>query len=204
MNFREPRKITDLAEFADDYVEFMRAVPENSACDALVGYAASYFNDVAVSKAQLRILVLMFVDRIYRHAASLTIKDTALRHYYGTVTRFVLDVAAARGVRIFYILDNEIREDRFELATELFFLAGVFVVTPYRVDGTSIPFSDVRRAIDIELVAGRHIAYIEKDSSVNYLDPVIEVARATDRYAVLRNEAPSNPNVRLLSSDKNN
>jgi hypothetical protein len=86
-----------------------------SACDALIDYAANFFTDVAVSESQLQSLVLMFVDRIYRFASDLTVKDPAVTTYFSTVTRYVLDLVAARGVRIFYILDNEIREDRFEL-----------------------------------------------------------------------------------------
>ena len=37
LSFREPKKITDLAEYAGDYIEFIRATPENDACGALVG-----------------------------------------------------------------------------------------------------------------------------------------------------------------------
>ena len=198
--FREPRKITDLAEYAGDYIEYMRATPQNSACDDLVRYAAGFFTDVPVTKTQLEALVLMFVDRIYRYAADLTVKDTAVTTYLATVTRYVLDIAAARSVRIFYILDNEIRQDRFELAVELLLRAGVFVVTPYRVDGTAMRFEEVRRALDIELLAGRHVAYIEKDTSVNYLRPVMDAARLTDRYVILRNQAPTNPDVQHIPS----
>ena len=90
----------------------------------------------------------MFVDRIYRYAAALEIKDAAVTMYFSKVTRYVLDLAAARGARIFYILDNEIRSDRFELAIELMFRAGVFVVTPYTTNGTFMEFADVRQALN--------------------------------------------------------
>lgn len=199
-DFRELLKITDLAEFAGDYIEFMRAVPENSACNALVGYAASFFTDIPVTSTQLHSLALMVVDRIYRYAASVTVKDFAVEKYFGTVTRYVLDVVAARGARVLYILDNELSHDRFELAVELMFRSGVFVVTPYKTDGSVMQLSEIRRALQTELLAGRHIAYIEKDGSVDYLRPVIDLARSTDRIVAFRNEAPTGSLVQLIAS----
>jgi hypothetical protein len=40
----------------------------------------------------------------------------------------------SKGIEVFYILDNEIREDRFELSVMLYELGGVTVVTPYDDD----------------------------------------------------------------------
>jgi hypothetical protein len=202
LSFREPKKITDLAEYAGDYIEFIRATPENDACGALVGYAANFFTDIPVTDRQLDALILMFVDRIYRYAAVLEIKDAAVTKYFSKVTRYVLDLAAARGARIFYILDNEIRNDRFELAIELMFRAGVFVVTPYTTNGTFMEFADVRRALNVELIAGRHVAYVERDASVNYLRLVIDFARSTDRVVFLRNQTPANPEVQHIVSQR--
>jgi hypothetical protein len=202
LSFREPKKITDLAEYAGDYIEFIRGTPENDACGALVDYAANFFRDVPVTDRQLDALILMFVDRIYRYAAALEIKDAAVTTYFSKVTRYVLDVASARGARIFYILDNDIRSDRFELAIELMFRAGVFVVTPYTTNGTFMEFTDVRQALTVELIAGRHVAYIERDASVNYLRLVSDFAQSTDRAVFLRNQAPTNPEVQHIVSQR--
>jgi hypothetical protein len=202
LSFREPKKITDLAEYAGDYIEFIRRTPENDACGALVDYAANFFRDVPVTDRQLDALILMFVDRTYRYAAALEIKDAAVTTYFSKVTRYVLDLAAARGARIFYILDNEIRSDRFELAIELMFRAGVFVVTPYTTNGTFMDFADVRHALNVELIAGRHVAYAERDASVNYLRLVVDFAQSTDRAVFLRNQAPTNPEVQHIVSQR--
>ena len=202
LSFRDPKKITDLAEYAGDYIDFIRATPENDACGILVNYAANFFTDIPVTDRQLDALILMFVDRIYRYAAALEIKDAAVTTYFGKVTRYVLDLAAARGARIFYVLDNEIRSDRFKLAIELMFRAGVFVVTPYNTDGTVMEFADVCHALDVELKAGRHVAYIERDASVNHLRSVIDFARSTDRAVFLRNQAPTSPEVQHIVSQR--
>jgi hypothetical protein len=198
--FREPKKITDLAEFAGDYIEFMRATPQNSVCERLIDYAASFFTDVPVTTGQLQGLAVMVVDRIYRYAADLTIKDAATTAYFSEVTRYILDFLAGRDVRVFYILDNDIRRDRVDLAMELMFRAGVFVVSPYNVDGTTMDAADVRRPLDVELLAGRHVAYVEKDASVDHLRLVMELARDTDRLVIFRNVAPTSPEVQHIPS----
>lgn len=116
------------------------------------------------------------------------------------VTRYVMDIVRARGVRVFYILDNEIRQDRFELAVELMRAAGVSVVTPYARDGSALSLEHVKGALDLELLAGRHVAYIEKDATVDYLRQVIDFAATTDWMVIFRNEVPTDKRVRLIPS----
>lgn len=198
--FRAPTSITDLAEHAGDYIEYMRVIPDNSVSDSLVEYAASFFADVPATEQQLRALAVMFVDRIYRYAAELSIKDAAVTAYFANVTRYVLDFIAGRGLRVFYILDNQIRQDRFELTMDLMFSSGVSAVAPYRVDGSCMQSADVLRALQIELLAARHVAYIEKDASVNHLQPVTELACSTARLVIFRNQAPTSPAVEIIPS----
>lgn len=191
-HFREPRKVTDLAEFAGDYIDAMRQHGDDSACADLVDYAASFFADVQVTQHQLEALGVMFVDRLYLYSSELTVKDYRTHLYFSKVTRYVLDVIRARGVRIFYILDNEIREDRFELALRLMFDAGMWVVTPYLTDRSPASLDAVRWMIDVQLLAGRHVAYIEKDASIDYLRPVKDHATATEWFVIFRNQVPTN------------
>ena len=66
LSLREPKRITDLAEYAVDYIEIIRATPENDTCGALIDYAANFFTDVPITDRQVDALILMFVDRIYR------------------------------------------------------------------------------------------------------------------------------------------
>jgi hypothetical protein len=198
--FRGPRRITDLAELANEYIEYMRNNPHDDTTTKLVEYAALFFADVPLTTQQVQGLLTLIVDRLYRDAAQLTISDRALKIYIATVTRYLLDALNARRVRIFYVLDNELREDRLELTLELFSAAGVFVVTPYNEDGSAMDFAHVERALFVQLLAGRHVAYIERDASVNYILAVLDLARITDHVVVLRNLGPRDPSVRVIES----
>jgi hypothetical protein len=69
--------------------------------------------------------------------------------------------------------------------------AGVFVVSPYNAAGPTMDAADVRRALEVELLAGRHVAYVEKDASVDHLRLVTELtARDTNRLVIFRNVTP--------------
>lgn len=195
-----PKRITDLAEFAADYIDVMRATPRGSTAADLITYAFAYFSDTQPSPRLLEALGLMFVDRLYRLSSELPFKDVHVNVYVATVTRYVLDVVRARGVRLFYILDNEIRQDRFEFAIELLQEAGFSVVTPYARDGQANPLEEVRAKLALELLAGRHVAYIEKDRSVDYLRPVINFASATESLVIFRNEVPTLTQVQQIAS----
>jgi hypothetical protein len=195
-----PRKITDLAEFAADYIDELRGAPAGGPRGQFLDYAYRYFSANHPSAALLEALTLMFVDRLYRLSSELLLKDVHVLAYVETVTRYVLDVARARGVRIFYILDNEIRPDRFDLALELMEAAGISTVTPYAPGGGAKSVDDVCAELDFHLLAGRHVAYMEKDASVDYLKPVIDLAATTDAYVVFRNEVPTLSLVRQIRS----
>ena len=198
--FRLPGKITDLAEHAPEYITFMRAVPENSVCDVLVEYTRDYFRDVKPDPRLLRALAAMVVDRMYRHAMTLVTKGPEDSLYYARVFRYVLDVLAFRGVRTFYILDNTIRFDRFHLLMTLFMHAGISVVTPYSTSEGALPLETVLEQIEIELFAGRHVAYVEMDATVNYLDAVKAKAKTTASLVFFRNRAPDDPHVEHIPS----
>lgn len=42
-------------------------------------------------------------------------------------------------------------------------------VTPYLTDRSADSVGEVQWMVDIQLLAGRHVAYIERDASVDYL-----------------------------------
>ena len=197
--FRSPGRITDLAEHAPEYITFMRAVPESSVCDVLVEYARDYLRDLKPDPRQLRALSAMVIDRMYRHAMTLVTTGPEDSLYYARVFRYLLDVLAFRGVRTFYILDNTIRLDRFHLLMKLFMHAGVSVVTPYSSEG-ALPLETVLDQIDIEVFAGRHVAYVEMDATVNYLDAVKAKAQTTASLVFFRNRAPDDPHVEHIPS----
>jgi hypothetical protein len=156
---RELRKLTDLAEFAPEYIRFMRAVPENAVCETL--WTTRTTTSAMSARPSGR------CDR--------------LRSWWWT------------GCICMPL-------DRFHLMMTLFMSAGISVVTPYTVSEGPLSLDVVRRQIDIELLAGRHIAYIEMDATVNYLSSIMDKARATDSLAFFRNRAPDDRYVEHIPS----
>lgn len=199
--FRSPLKITDLSEFAGEYIELMSGQPDQKVTDRLIDYAFHFFRDMTLTDHQRRSLALMVVDRVYRYSAGIIQYDKkAGPTYFARVIRYLLDTLSSQGIRVFYILDNEIRFDRYVLLVELFMSAGIAVVSPYTVDAGPLSVDAVKHLLAVEVSAGRHIAYVEMDASVNYLSEVMRFACETDRLVVMRNVAPPDPSVRHLPS----
>lgn len=128
----KPKKITDLIDKIDLYLEEMRKQDNLDEVPMyLNSYAWNFFRDVNPDTQQLQSLSVFVADHIYRYAAAATLTDNFTRKYFASVVSTLLDTLQSRGVDTFYILDNEIREDRLLLTIQLFALAGVAVVTPY-------------------------------------------------------------------------
>jgi hypothetical protein len=73
--FGSPRKISDLAEFAADYIAELRGSPAGASRGRFLTYAFDYFSDNAPSMRALEALGLMFVDRLYRLSSELPFTD---------------------------------------------------------------------------------------------------------------------------------
>lgn len=194
-----PHKLTDLADsgVVDSYIDAMRAQGELLAIPRwLRHYAYSYCRDVSLEEEKLEALAIFVADQTYRYSVRLTAIDAYTRMYFTDVVGYVWDILRHRGIGMFYILDNEMRDDRFMLAAELFMRAGVAVVTPY--DGHA-NFESVAEDLRVRMAAGRHVAYIEKDASVNYIPQVAEMARGSGYLSVLRNRAPGDVHLTRLA-----
>lgn len=153
-----------------------------------------------VPLAHVEQLAVFVADHTYRFSAQAEMVDQYVHAYFFAVTRYLWDCISARGVRFFYVLDNTIREDRFKLAYDLFLRSGVAVVTPYDWKSEQT-WELAERHLRLHLMAGRHIVYIEKDASVNYLNRVLEVARRSLHKTVLRNRAPDDPMVTWIQNE---
>ena len=110
---------------------------------------------------------------------------------------YSLELVGTNDGGIRYVLDNELRQDRFELATLLFEWCGVAVVTPYGRKGL-LSFDEVEDLIREHKAAGRHIAYIEKDTSVNYIGSVAHIAPEGRYLGLFRNRAPDSNHIEIL------
>ncbi len=228
-------KITDIIEKIDLYLAEMRKNDDKTELPKqLTNYIWNFFRDVSPDKEKLKSLAIFLVDHTYRYSSSATQVDDYTRAYFATVITEFWDAIQSRGVDIFYILDNELREDRFLLTIQLFALSGIAVVSPYMVKGKyheymtveeqakwALSFSSedfnpmkvtitmdssefLREEETLDLIKKymkhkRNIVYLEKDNTVNYLDEVQKIAKDSKYISIIRNNAPEDPNVTLIS-----
>lgn len=196
----EPHKISDLIDNLEIYIAEMRETEDmESIPKYLKQYAWEYFREVELTKEDLQGMALFIVDRMYRVISNIELMDNYTRAYFAKVIPFLWDSLQNRGVDTFYILDNELREDRFRAVVELFQLTGIAVVTPYG-EHEYLKYDSVEKQIRDYMAPVRNIMYIEKDANVNYLDKVLKLAKESKYLCVFRNKAPDDPKVEVSNS----
>lgn len=133
----KPQNLVDLIDKIDIYLEKMRINKDMTEIPKkLSGYRWFYFRDVNPDKETLKGMALYLVDHMYRYISYARAVDDYTRIYFATVFGELWETIQSRGVDVFYILDNELQEDRFMLTVQLFALSGFAIVTPYFVKGT--------------------------------------------------------------------
>jgi hypothetical protein len=193
-----PKLSSDSIELMEVYIAYMRADEDFETVPEMMNrFNDQIFASKDISLDQLRQLALYAVDKIYRIAAELEVRDEYTIAYFKKVVARFMKSLQDKGIEIFYILDNEIREDRFKLAVMLYELSGATVVTPYISDKT-LTFEEVEERFKSPMAHGRNIVYIEKDASVNYIERVIKIAIESRYIGIFRNYAPSNNYIKIL------
>jgi hypothetical protein len=121
--------------------------------------------------------------------------DRWTRVYAGMAPQLLLDQLRVRGICSFYILDNAIREDRFDTIVKIFSDAGYLVISP-NLDGATE--TEVLGRIDSAQILRKHIFYVERDATVNYLDAVRSVFKRPWYTVAFRNQAPTVNSIQIL------
>lgn len=145
----------------------------------------------------LSLLALTAADIFYRSICRLTILDRSTRTYVKVVGNYYFRNLSERGARCFYVVDNSIRDDRFHGIVELFGLAGFAVVSPH-LDNVGWP--DLEARLHQCVADKRHIFYVEKDTSVNFLDAVKALATNSGMAAGFRGESSDTPAIEILAT----
>ena len=196
----KPRKITDLLDNMEAYIDEMRKTKDlETIPKELKQYAWEYFREVEISKEDLQRLAIFVADKTYRVVSYIELMDNYTRAFFAKVIPYLWDSLQDRGVDTFYILDNELREDRFRAVVELFELTGIAVVTPYGEKG-NLEYEAVEKQIRDYMAPVRNIMYVEKNASVNYLDKVTKLAKDSKYLCIFRSKAPTNPKVEIFNS----
>jgi hypothetical protein len=148
-----------------------------------------------MSGEALPLLGVTAPDVFYRAVCRLTVLDRFTRIYVRTVVKYYFSQLVERGVCCFYLVDNTIRNDRFQALVELFELAGFAVVSPHL---TTASWPDLDARLRRSLAAKRHVWYVEKDASVNFLGAAKALAADSECSAAFRVEASETPAIRIL------
>lgn len=193
-----PRLSSDSVELMEVYMAYMRSCQDfDTVPDMLNRFNDQIFVSKDTSLDQLRQLAVYSMDKIYRIAAELEVRDDYTVAYFKKVIAPLMKAFQAKGIELFYILDNEIRQDRFDLAVMLYELSGATVITPYISDKT-LSFEQVEERFKSPMAHGRNIVYIEKDASVNYIGKIIKIAAESRYIGLFRNYAPSVSYLKVL------
>lgn len=144
---------------------------------------------------------IMFVaasaqDVLYRHLMKLTMFDRFTRAYSLLMVRYFFECLSEQSIRTFYILDNTLRDDRFEAVLELFELSGIGTTTPRR-DGSDWPTLASRLAESLDAMG--HVAYIQPDATVNHLAGARQLASKLPCIATFRNRDPQEAEYEIIN-----
>lgn len=151
--------------------------------------------EIVYSSERARRLGLVAPDLLYRALARIEVLDKFTRQLARTVVAYYFDELGRRGIRCFYLVDNSIADDRFAAIVELLGLAHFEVVSPY---GQSTRWIDLEPRLRTCIAERKHIAYIEKDATVNYLANVKMVAASSGYAVTFRHQASETPEVEVL------
>lgn len=162
---------------------------------ALIADLINLFRNADEHGEDLRVLGALVPDLLYIRTSELQIFDRWTRVYTAMVPQLLLDQLRVRGVSSFYVLDNSIREDRFDAVVKIFSDVGYSVISP-NLDGASE--DEVLDRIDSAQVLRKHILYVERDASVNYLDAVRGIQKRPWYTVGFRNQAPTLNSVEIL------
>jgi hypothetical protein len=128
------RKLTDLAdrEVIPLYIEEMRATEDLRIIPTFLReYAADYLRDVSVEASWVESLAIFVADHTYRFASQALLQDSYVNAYFAGVVAYLWDCVRERGVKMFYVVDNTMTDERFQFAYSLFLRSNVAVITPY-------------------------------------------------------------------------
>lgn len=219
---RQIEKITDLFDKSDFYISQIRQGDSRQALTGLLSGVLAWLDRFKSDSKAMETLAFIFADEIYRYAASSEMADDYTYLYYESLMQEFLKTFNEIGIYLFYILDNNIRQDRFDFAIQLYKLTGFSVVAPYfdNIDQSlvqDVPDKSVKivldpphqyeycnyQLVDVQLKnhieAKRNVIYIEKDDRINYIDKVMSVAKDSGYLTVFRNLAPAQSEIQVFN-----
>ena len=210
----KPNKVQDIISRVDEYLAAMRSMGQGAV--ELVAFLEKYIQEYFAKSNDLLDLkkaAVEFTDEMYVKISGFELRDIHTNGYFGIVVNRFFWELSQKGVLCFFVLDNHLRDDRFKMTVELYDTSGFTPIYPYAQselkyseEFTKLAVSDyktVEKAVDGVKAQKikRHILYVEKDDSVNYIQNVLRLAEGmqSDYVCIYRNKAPSeHPNANWL------
>lgn len=200
----QPKNIADIIHRMDEYLTEMRANRQGSMefMNDLEKFIRDYFKQSTFNELDLKKDAVAIVDGMYIQINRFMMRDIHTEGYFGIIANLLFFELARKNILVFFILDNSLRDDRFKLTVELFGVSHFTTIFPYSTeelvhsnDFTQLPIKEykaVEKQIDDAVAEKKHIFYLEKDGSVNYLHNVLALAEEfQNKYVcVFRNQAP--------------
>lgn len=200
-----PEKLSDVVYKMDNYLSAMREMSKEDVVkfvDQLDEYVRRYFDNIKSDDLELKKQLVELVDVLYLITVNLDRRDIHTDGYFGIVLNRLFWILQQKNILAFFVVDNSLRDDRFKMVTELFHSAGFNIAAPYSMDNLlygneytklpTLPYKNIEKQIDTSKSEKRHIFYIEKDDSVNYLKDVLALAEEfqSEYVCIFRNKAP--------------
>jgi len=206
----KPKKIEDIISRSEEYISAMRKMSKDDVMiflDDMANFVTDYFKKNEFNLPELKRCVAKSADDIYCQLMRTEINDMYLNGYYGFVLYKFFYEAQQKGVFIFFIIDNVLRDDRFKLLVQMYATAHFRIIHPYEYDAMkagynseftklpTIPFSEIENKISEAIKEQMNIVYVEKDDSVNYIFDALRLAeRLQLEYAcIFRNKKIDEP-----------
>ncbi|MCZ2150021.1 MAG: hypothetical protein LC126_19860 [Bryobacterales bacterium] len=124
VDLRDESTVTNLLDCIAGFPVFVDGLRENGADDhgvtAAIGDLMNLVQQADQHGEDLRLLGALAPDLLYIRVSELLDFDRWTRVYAGMAPQLLLDQLRVRGVSSFYILDNSIREDRFDALVKIF------------------------------------------------------------------------------------
>jgi hypothetical protein len=191
-----PQNIEDIVDNINVYLEKIRKMNNDDkikTINRLEQFVKQYFKNTNIDRSKLIQTSSYLIDTLYKNIINLPGFDINTNGYFGIIINRIFFELSQKGVYIFYIIDNSLRDDKFVLLKILFKNAGFDMITPNNIamentfknfydtspeftNGQNLDYKTIENQIVESIKNKRHIVYIEKDNSVNYLSNVIKLA----------------------------
>lgn len=179
-------------------IDEMRATSDDTSIpNSMIAHTLDAFSKLDSShQKSIKLAASTAQDLLYRRVAELSIFDGHTEAYVTQVIRYFFMQLSGHEIRTFYILDNTLRDDRYMLLLKIFDESGISVVTPRR-DGKI--WTVLESKIQARLNEIGHVAYVEPDAEVNFIEQAKQFARTSNSVGTFRNLAPTDAQTEILS-----